>query len=190
MVVLRHPGEIDHVLGSAELVAALLPSVRICDGLSWGGWEQVVAAAGLPAGQAHTWPARWGVLWPLGWPRDAPPPPPGAMQAWPPRGAPQARPAGPLAGLVVLDGTWRQAKTLWWRNAWLLSLTRLRLTAATSNAFGRLRQAPSGGHLSTLETVAAALEALAAPPEGPRALRRVLRTLVQRVRDWPLPKDA
>jgi DTW domain-containing protein YfiP len=29
-----------------------------------------------------------------------------------------------LEGLVVLDGTWSQAKALWWRNAWLLKLRR------------------------------------------------------------------
>ena len=29
-----------------------------------------------------------------------------------------------LKGIIVLDGTWSQAKALWWRNPWLLKLRR------------------------------------------------------------------
>ena len=30
-----------------------------------------------------------------------------------------------LDGVVLLDGSWSEAKTLWWRNPWLLKLRRL-----------------------------------------------------------------
>ena len=30
-----------------------------------------------------------------------------------------------VKGIVVFDGTWAQAKTLWWRNAWVLKARRL-----------------------------------------------------------------
>jgi hypothetical protein len=32
----------------------------------------------------------------------------------------------PLEGVIILDGNWKQAKTLWWRNPWLLRLTHSR----------------------------------------------------------------
>ena len=30
-----------------------------------------------------------------------------------------------LDGIVLLDGSWKEAKTLWWRNPWLLKLHRI-----------------------------------------------------------------
>ena len=30
-----------------------------------------------------------------------------------------------LEGIVLLDGSWGEAKTLWWRNPWLLKLRRV-----------------------------------------------------------------
>ena len=32
---------------------------------------------------------------------------------------------GDIEGIVLLDGTWSQAKALWWRNAWMLKCQRV-----------------------------------------------------------------
>ena len=57
----------------------------------------------------------------------------------------------PIDGLVVLDGTWSQAKSMWWRNAWLLKLNRVILHPREPSAYGRLRKQPSHLPVATLE---------------------------------------
>ena len=37
---------------------------------------------------------------------------------------------GKLEGVVLLDGTWSQAKALWWRNPWMLKCQRVILNPA------------------------------------------------------------
>src|SRR5690606_6920294 len=88
-----------------------------------------------------------------------------------------------LDGILVLDGTWSQAKTLWWRNAWFLKLPRLVLAPQEPSMYGRLRKSPRKEWVSTLEAVADVLPALGEPPEVRTNLRRLLRTLLQRARD-------
>lgn len=88
-----------------------------------------------------------------------------------------------LGGIILLDGTWSQAKALWWRNPWLLKLPRLGFRAPPQSIYGRVRRAPKPGYLATVEAAAAALDALAEPPAATLALRRAFRTLVQRLRD-------
>ena len=88
-----------------------------------------------------------------------------------------------LEGIVVLDGTWSKAKTLWWRNPWLTKLGRLTLKPAKPSIYGRLRAEPKREYVSTLESVAAALTLCGEAPEIEAGLWRVFRTLVQRVRD-------
>ena len=60
-----------------------------------------------------------------------------------------------LEGIVLLDGTWSQAKTLWWRNPWLLKLQRLVLNPPAPARLGRLRREPRPEALSTLEAAVA-----------------------------------
>ena len=42
--------------------------------------------------------------------------------------------------MVVLDGTWSQAKALWWRNAWMLKCQRVILGPAQPSRYGKLRK--------------------------------------------------
>ncbi len=60
-------------------------------------------------------------------------------------GVPLADPAPVLrglAGIVLIDGSWKEAKTLWWRNPWLLKLHRLVLHPPMPARLGRLRREP------------------------------------------------
>jgi hypothetical protein len=59
-------------------------------------------------------------------------------------------------GIVVIDGSWKQAKAMWWRNPWLLKLTRITLNPSHKSLRG---QAKKEG-LATIEAVALALECL------------------------------
>ena len=70
-----------------------------------------------------------------------------------------------LDGVVVLDGTWKEAKTLWWRNPWLLKLRRLVLNPQRKSRYGRIRREPRREALSTLEAVALLLKYLDGGPE-------------------------
>ena len=89
----------------------------------------------------------------------------------------------PLEGIIVLDGSWSQAKTLWWRNPWLLKLPRIVLNPREPSMYGRLRREPRREWVSTLEAVADVLPALGEPDQARDSLRRLLRSLLQRARD-------
>jgi DTW domain-containing protein YfiP len=181
VVILQHPQENDVVLGTAPLVAAALERARVVVGLSWPSLEAAVGREGLDR-------ARWGVLFASRLPEGTPPPKPGSVTLLDRHERPRAVDAKPLEGLVVLDGTWSQAKTLWWRNPWLLKLARVSLAPREPSLYGRLRKEPRREWVSTLEAIADVLPALdpprAAELEQSRSeLRRVMRTMLQRVRD-------
>lgn len=166
VLILQHPQEHDAILGSAQIVAASLPKAKVVVGLSW---RNLAAALGEEGAD----PRRWAVLFP-----DAQLP---AGQVTDRSG--RALEPSSLEGIVALDGTWSQAKTLWWRNAWLTKLPRMNLAPTKPSIYGSLRAEPRRELVSTLESVAAALTLCGEPPEIEVGLQRVFRTLVQRVRD-------
>jgi DTW domain-containing protein YfiP len=168
VLILQHSQEQDALLGSAQILAASLPRAKIVVGLSWRNLGHALGEEDVDAG-------RWAVLFP-------------DPDVEAPRGQVQGRgntiiPASRLEGIVVLDGTWSKAKTLWWRNPWLNKLNRMTLKPIRPSIYGRLRAEPRGGYVSTLESVAAALTLCGESPEIEAGLSRVFRTLVQRVRD-------
>lgn len=166
MLILQHPQEKDAVLGSAQLLEACLPKAKIVIGLSWRNLGHALGEEGVDT-------RRWAVLFPD---RDAEP---GQVKS---RRGDVVEPES-LEGIIALDGTWSKAKTLWWRNPWLNKLNRITLKPSEPSIYGRLRAEPRREFVSTLESVAAALTLCGEPPEIEAGLRRVFRTLVQRVRD-------
>lgn len=166
ILILQHPQEKDALLGSAQILVASLPLAQLVVGLSWRNLAHALGEDEVDA-------RRWAVLFPN---REAQ-----GDQVATPGGGPLAPSA--LHGLIVLDGTWSKAKTLWWRNPWLNKLNRLNLRPAKPSIYGRLRAEPQREYVSTLESVAAALTLCGESPEIESTLLRVFRTLVQRVRD-------
>ncbi len=69
----------------------------------------------------------------------------------------QDRALAGIKGVVIFDGTWAQAKTLWWRNAWVLKAKRLVLNPRGSSLYGQLRREPRREGLSTIEAAALTL---------------------------------
>ncbi len=173
VLILQHPQEQDVLLGTAQLVAASLPKAKLVVGLSW---RNLAHALGEDAVDPH----RWALVFPD---REA-----AGEGVTTPRGA--ALDPATLEGIVVLDGTWSKAKTLYWRNPWLGRMNRLSLRPTEPSIYGRLRAEPRREYVSTLESVAAALTLCGEPEEIEAGLRRVFRTLVQRVRDAALPREA
>lgn len=164
VLVLQHPQEPDVLLGTAKLATLALSGAVLKVGLSW---PNLAAALGEPAQ-----PSKWAVLFLGG--KDGERPAPGRRLLVRPRKGSQYVDPSTLEGIVALDGTWAQAKTLWWRNAWLLKLHRAVLAPARPSLYGSLRREPRRECLSTLEAVALTLTELGEPPTTEAALLDVL----------------
>lgn len=173
ILILQHPQEQDALLGSAQILVASLPNAKLVVGLSWRNLAHALNEEDVDV-------RRWAVLFPD---REAP----GDQVAS--RGGAAVDPTT-LQGIVVVDGTWSKAKTLWWRNPWLSKLNRMTLRPAKPSIYGRLRTEPRREYVSTLESVATALSLCGESPEIEVGLARVFRTLVQRVRDADVPPAA
>ena len=165
VLILQHPQEQDALLGSAQILCASLPQVKLVVGLSWRNLGHALGEEDVDVG-------KWAVLFP-----DSE----AQSDVTTRRGAPLE--PTELEGIVVLDGTWSKAKTLWWRNPWLNKMNRMNLRPKQPSIYGRLRAEPRREYVSTLESVAAALTLCGESPEIETGLLRVFRTLVQRVRD-------
>ena len=71
----------------------------------------------------------------------------------------------PPAHLIALDGTWSHARKLYVQNPWLHALPHYRIDPSAPSNY-RIRREPSPSHLSTLESVLAALRSLEPETEG------------------------
>ena len=80
------------------------------------------------------------------------------------------KPAGPIT-LVVVDGTWWQARKLLRRNAMLAALPQIRFTPSAPSNY-RIRKEPAEHCVATVEALAQVLGALEGDPERFAALRR------------------
>lgn len=153
VVVLQHPQEPDKILGTAALLVRALKNSELKVGLSWSSLSKACGPTAIPS--------EWGVLY-LGPKMEGPQK---AVTFFGKSKTPKPDPvAGQLKGLIVLDGTWSQAKALWWRNAWLLKLTRVVLNPSAPSKYGRLRREPRKEAVSTIEAVAQVLDVL--EPKG------------------------
>ena len=179
VLVLQHPHEKREPLATAPAIAAGLRRARLVTGLSWPNLER---ALGRPAD-----PRRWAVLY-LGSARPKAFTGQGEIVLLGRDAEPVADPEPvlhSLDGIVLLDGTWSQAKTLWWRNPWLLKLHRLVLNPPRQARLGRLRREPRREALSTLEAAALVLRHAEATPAAADALLAALDRLLAAARPNP-----
>lgn len=159
VLVLQHPQEKREVLATAAATCAALRRAALVVGLSW---PNLVRALGRPADARQ-----WAVLY-LGSARPVAFGLEREIIVLDRTGMPMADQDGMLRGLegvVLLDGSWSEAKTLWWRNPWLLRLRRLVLNPPHRSRFGRVRREPRREALSTLEAAALLLKHLEGGPE-------------------------
>jgi DTW domain-containing protein len=176
VLILQHPQERREALSTARLICETLTRAKLTIGLSWPG---LARALGEP-----TEPRRWGALH-LGPARAIPPAERREFSLLDRHGEAIADPRAILAGLhgiVLLDGTWSQAKTLWWRNPWLLKLHRIVLDPPRPARLGQLRREPRREALSTIEATALALRHLEAGPEAADELTGALDRMIETAR--------
>jgi len=83
------------------------------------------------------------------------------------------------AGLVVLDGTWSQARRLYRANPWLHALPHFALSPPAPTRY-RIRKAPRRELVSTLEAIVRALEILEPETQGIPALLDVFDAMIDR----------
>lgn len=124
VVFLQHPKERRVAIGTARLAHLALPNSELHVGFAFGDHP---VAAKLAAGAALLFPG------------------PGALD-------PAALPAGPPRTLVVIDGTWSQARKLLGANPALAVLPRIGLVPAQPSRY-RIRREPAAHCLSTVEAV-------------------------------------
>jgi DTW domain-containing protein YfiP len=176
VLILQHPQEQDHLLGTAQLATACLTHATLRIGLSW---PSLAKALGRPAD-----PKRWAILH-LGSARPADLPRGREIVALDRRGHPlkdQDAALARLEGIVLFDGTWSQAKTLWWRNPWVLKAQRIVLNPRTPSLYGKLRHEPRREGLSTIEAAGLILAGLEDRPEIETTLRDALGRMLDQYR--------
>ncbi len=180
LLVLQHPQEQDVELGSARLAACHLKNAVFKIGLSW-------PSLGKALGRTAD-PKAWAVLY-LG--SAKPTANSGEVVALDRKGNPaadQAKALSRLEGVIVLDGTWSQAKALWWRNAWMLKCKRIALNPHHMSLYGKLRKEPRRDGLSTLEAAALLLAHLEGKPEIQTTMLDGFRRMLDAYRASKAPK--
>jgi DTW domain-containing protein len=184
VLILQHPQEQDRALGTARLAELQLANAALKIGLSW---PSLAAALGRPAD-----PKRWAVVY-LGSATPADLAPEREILVLDRKGKPAADQDAALRGIegiVLLDGTWSQAKTLWWRNPWVLKAKRVVLNPSRPSRYGLIRREPRRDSLSTLEAAALMLRHLEGKPEIETALVESFERLLARARSVALDAEA
>ncbi|MEW6644274.1 MAG: tRNA-uridine aminocarboxypropyltransferase [Pseudomonadota bacterium] len=178
LLILQHPQEQDRLLGTARLTAMHFADAVLKIGLSWPSLSKIL---GRPVD-----PSRWAVLY-LGSAKVADlDVGEDEVVVLDRKGEPEPDQRGILRdieGVILLDGTWSQAKALWWRNAWMLKCRRVILGPPRPSLYGKLRREPRRDGLSTLEAAAMLLSRLERRPEIETALLESFRKLLARYRE-------
>jgi tRNA-uridine aminocarboxypropyltransferase len=175
ILILQHPREKRETLATAALTAAMLRRAELVVGLSWPNLARVL---GRPVD-----PRRWAVLY-LGSARPASFGLARDVVALDRHGSPatdQEAMLRELEGAILLDGSWSEAKALWWRNPWLLKLRRLVLDPQRPSRYNRVRREPRREALATIEAAALLLKRIEGRPEIEAALEAALDRLIAAV---------
>jgi DTW domain-containing protein YfiP len=182
LLILQHPQEQDRDLGTARLTALHFKDALLKIGLSWPSLTKIL---GRP-----TDPQRWAILY-LGSVK--------AKAVLPERDIVVVNKSGnavdhqdsalrEIEGIILLDGTWSQAKALWWRNGWMLKCKRVVLGPKRPSRYGKLRREPRSDGLSTIEAAAMLLARLERKSEIETALHASFERLLARYRERrPVP---
>lgn len=179
ILILQHPREKKEPLATAALTVATLRHASLAVGLSWANLSH---ALGRPAD-----PGRWAVLY-LGSARPRTFGLDREVIAVNRRGEPEANQAAmprDLEGAVLLDGSWSEAKALWWRNPWLLKLRRLVLNPRRPSHYNRVRHEPRREAMSTVEAAALLLSRVQGRLEIEKSLTAALDEMIAEARVRP-----
>jgi DTW domain-containing protein YfiP len=178
LLILQHPQEQDRALGTARLTAMHFKNAVVKIGLSWPSLSKAL-------GRTVHDPSRWAVLY-LGSAKVADLDIDAEIVAINRKGEVEPHQRAILSdieGIVLLDGTWSQAKALWWRNAWMLKCQRVILGPRQPSRYGKLRKEPRRDGLSTIEAAGLLLAGLEKRPETAEALNASFDRMLARYRE-------
>jgi DTW domain-containing protein len=154
VLVLQHPRERSHPIGTARFASLGLANARV--EVAWkANQRDEQPPSWLPAGAALLYPA------------------PGArdLRELPVQEHPQH--------LVVLDGTWHTARSLYREKRWLHALPHYRFLPATPGRY-RLRREPQLDYVSTIEAIVEALRILEPDTQGLDSLLAAFDAMIDR----------
>jgi DTW domain-containing protein YfiP len=161
ILILQHPQEQYKLLNSALLCNKALKNSLLRVGLSWRNLSHALGG--------ETDAKEWGVLYLRGI-ID----PSRVIELYDTRQRRLLPIKTKFKGIVVLDGSWKQAKAMWWRNPWLLKLSRITLNPEHKSLRG---QAKKEG-LATIEAIALAFDCLGENTEIGAGLRKQYEELI------------
>ncbi len=178
LLILQHPQEQDRALGTARLTALHFKNAVVRIGLSWPSLSKAL-------GRQVADPSRWAVLY-LGSAKVADLETDRDIVAINRKGEIEDNQRAILKdieGIVLLDGSWSQAKALWWRNAWMLKCQRVILGPSRPSRYGQLRREPRRDGLSTIEAAAMLLASLEKRPDIAETLHASFERMLARYRE-------
>lgn len=153
IVVLQHPRERFHPIGTTRIARLALRQVRVESCAPWADADAIRAR--LPDGAALLYPGP-----------EAP-----NLAAVPSPRHPRH--------LVLIDGTWFHAKKMYDAHAWLRELPQFSLTPSRPSRY-RVRREPKAHCLGTLEAIVDALRILEPETRGLDGLLRSFEAMVER----------
>jgi DTW domain-containing protein len=177
LLILQHPQEQDRALGTARLTALHFKDAVVKIGLSWPSLSKAL-------GRTVHDPSRWAVLY-LGSAKVSELDTDAEIVAINRKGEIEPHQRAILSdieGIVLLDGTWSQAKALWWRNAWMLKCQRVILGPRRPSRYGQLRREPRRDGLATIEAAGLLLAGLEKRPEIAETLNASFDRMLMRYR--------
>ncbi len=177
LLILQHPQEQDRALGTARLTVQQFKKATHKIGLSWPSLSKALGRS--------VDPQDWAILY-LGSAKVADLDTERDVVAIDRKGELEDNQRAILKdieGVVLLDGTWSQAKALWWRNAWMLKCRRIILGPAHPSLYGKLRKEPRSDGLSTIEAAGMVLGRLEGRPEIESTLNATFQRMLAQYRD-------
>jgi DTW domain-containing protein len=178
LLILQHPQEQDAALATARVAALHFKKATVKIGLSW---PSLAKALGKPVAD----PQRWAILY-LGSAKVTDYETDRDILAIDRKGQAEENQKALLKdiqGIVLLDGTWSQAKALWWRNAWMLKCQRVILGPAKPSLYGKLRREPRKDGLSTIEAAGMLLSSLERKPDIETTLNEAFERMLAKYRE-------
>ncbi|CAN5272227.1 tRNA-uridine aminocarboxypropyltransferase [soil metagenome] len=177
LLILQHPQEQDRALGTARLTAQHFQKASHKIGLSWPSLSKALGRS--------VDPLDWAILY-LGSTKVAGLATEKDIVAIDRKGEleeSQRSILKDIEGVVLLDGTWSQAKALWWRNAWMLKCRRIILGPARPSLYGKLRKEPRSDGLSTIEAAGMVISRLEGRPDIEIQLNATFQRMLSQYRD-------
>jgi DTW domain-containing protein YfiP len=178
LLILQHPQEQDRALGTARLAVQHFRDAVLRIGLSWPSLSKAL-------GRAVADPSRWAILY-LGSAKVRDLDTDAEIVALTRKGEVAERQRAifdALEGVILLDGTWSQAKALWWRNPWMLKCQRVILGPKRPSRYGTLRREPRSDGLSTIEAAAMLIARLEKRPDIEETLNASFERMLARYRE-------